>query len=385
MERILSRDDRLSLEVAVARARGGLRELPIPGDLLDRKSIFHAAVEYGAVNCLRYLVKICNTTDDIHLPDLTGRTPLHYAVECGYVSQHHSHLQCLEILIQNKAYVNARDKYGDTALHNICQMSIAQPMKNPSCYLAFVDVLLMHPNIDLHARNNNDQKLNSYKSQLLEENYLLNEQPEADFQTLLYNAVVTTDDEILNKVSERMKEIKNVKNEFVGTKTVLFHLTKKMNALLKKALDAGMDPWIPNIDDGKIPLHAAVASGNVISVTRLLHRMNEVSSPYSTDWKSLNFSILKTAVCNAYNPGAVEEDHKIQHLECLKLCIKHMDGRIHPADAPQRYGDKIYTAMELAIRANLSEFVSCMSQYSKENRQFESGKLIFVSYSNTNI
>lgn len=386
VKEILAHDDLTRMEIELTRFGGSLKKIENSLNGPIKKTIFHGAVEYGASKCLRYLISKANArTSMLDDPDVEGRTPLHYAIEYGYyVSDQHSHLDCTKILLEKGAYVNARDKYGDTALHNIFQMKISKPSRRFSRFQPFLQVLLSQPTIDVKAKNKLDQTpldlklhfsdaenmkdplyeifMNSSKVKKAES------RKETRFQSLLYNSLMS-DDQITRKgMCDRIKEIESISNVYIGSETILYLLTKQHNAnVLEKALAKGLNPWICNISDDKLPLHIALQRGNVGNVRILLSYMIEDHSKW-IELGNQSFELLKTVTCNAYCPKFKNSYKKIDHLKCLSLLLESSI----PIDvnATRDTLSKL-SVLSIAKNAQLLDFVNIFSKYVDVNSSQE--------------
>lgn len=374
---ILETDNKDAMELEVARLGGDLKTVLRPVDAPDGKTIVHAAVENGAKECLKFLIIKMSSELELDEPDQDGRTPLHYAVELGYLVVNPDILECMELLLSHGAYVNARDKFGDTALHNVAQMSISDPRNNSDCFLHYVDLLLSQRDIDLFAKNGNNQKpldikkhFSDLKNGSCPKYKMIQNKAEkctTDITTrsLLYNAVYSVAEINQKTLSEKLKE--SIPNAFIGTKSILFHVVQKMNvSIVKKILSNGFNPWMENVDDHKIPLHAALTRGNAQIVAVLLEHMKSSPESKLTDLRPLSFELLRTVLCNASRPGKVDEDSKVNHLKCLQLLMaKDVLIDVNATDG----SDEQIRAIGLADSLDLQKFTDILKQHRNKIEQ----------------
>ncbi|QQR49186.1 ankyrin repeat domain-containing protein [bacterium] len=97
---------------------------------------WHEITKHGDYQSLQTLIN--NDLENINTPDEDGLTPLHYAA-------YFSHLECIDILLQHGAKVNALNRYECTPLH------LAAGKKSIDCLKLLVEhgATINHQDIDL--------------------------------------------------------------------------------------------------------------------------------------------------------------------------------------------------------------------------------------------
>ena len=321
----------------------------LPHNSPNKQTIFHAAVQQGAVNCLKYLIRKFDTSK-LNTPDADGRTPLHYCVEAAYHSNEqknkHTLLMCMKFMMRYGFDVNARDRYGDTALHNICQMNMVKPHPPELKYfINYVELLLSNTDIHVTATNKSGKtpldyrslfgESEIYNSHILKRIYVKVESPgPSKVIDLLYNMLIAgpnINDENSEKLkktqtlTDKASEVKKLPSAYLGCQTILYCLIEQMdsqfiNEILNEALKENIElhPWLPNVDDQQLPLHAALRRGNPDIVRMLLSLMKRANPAAPVDLTKESFRLLRSLLCNTNSSKRFIKDDNINHYECLK-------------------------------------------------------------------
>ena len=339
---MLRKDSRDELEIIVAKISNDIHKIYEPVDSTYCGNIFHAAVQEGAPNCLRFLLSKASD-EQINRPDKNGLTALHYTCLESSTSEKIANLSCLKSLVSSRAFVNARDNSGNTCLHILAKRLI-EDKENGNDIVLCAETLLrsryINPNsknclqmspkdICLHeVKTDKNSKefcrlLDNYKETSTINKYYERSQKEALIEKITGTLLsFETYDKIANKILLLIKDIKSsnfVDNRYIGTKTLLYLVTEHLGEhLLKSFLELNLSPWIPNIDDGRLPLHAALSKNDYISTALILQHMNNY--PHEIQYYDhYSFSLLQTCLCCA-KPKASQS---LQ--QCLQSLLK-IDG-----------------------------------------------------------
>ena len=120
------------------------------------KTLFHTAIRNGASNCLKFLLDKSMGTNNLDNPDFKGKTPLHRVIESLVNNYTESNLSCLKLLLEKRAFVNARDVYGDTPLHLLAEL-----ISDIKCDVTAVNVclklLLKESSLDVDSVNKSER------------------------------------------------------------------------------------------------------------------------------------------------------------------------------------------------------------------------------------
>lgn len=252
------------------------------------RTILHCAVENGAVDCLEFLVdKIPGGSLLLDEPDKDGNTAIQSLVKRGTKANCGKLSRCLSLLVRGGASVNCRDRNMDTPLHHLSRNSDAINAEDLAVEI-YADILLSRTSIDLEAVNHRNETPYTYASNNLldkfddhnsrvQERVPFVQRHEVGQKKSTYMAILMSDRKLLAKALDETFEHSHIqlKNYYFGTKTLLYCFSELLEVdYIGHALEVwGFDPWTPNIGDGKLPLHAALARGNLPIVHLLLQKM----------------------------------------------------------------------------------------------------------------
>jgi ankyrin repeat protein len=137
----------------------------------------------------------------------------------------------------------------------------------------------------------------------------------------LFNSIVSQNMEDCCSEIE-YEEAKHIYSRYIGTKSVLHHMIVVLDSTkLKNLLQSGVNPWIRNVDDGKLALHRALARGSSETVQILLKHMNINRKSVHNDLKSDTFSLLQAVLCNAPTVEANDKTSTADYLKCLDVLL----------------------------------------------------------------
>ncbi|KAF2357317.1 Ankyrin repeat-containing domain, partial [Trinorchestia longiramus] len=111
--------------------------------------ILHLTVEQRSVECLKYLLNDHVFLGCLNIPNIYGRTPLHYAVEEAALGWSTFGLECVRRFLQKDANPNARDENGDTPLHTYVTIIMNSDRVNEEGSLKCLNALLDHEKTDV--------------------------------------------------------------------------------------------------------------------------------------------------------------------------------------------------------------------------------------------
>ena len=383
VESIMESDARLLLEMEFARLGGNIRKLFRPKDSEKKETLLHIAVRFGAFDCLSFLLNKVTSPEQLAEPDIEGRTPLHYCIEYGFIQQTSDILQCLKLLLEKGSYVNARDMFGDTAMHNVLHLqaynsSITEKRDSnvqvvTSLFKNFKRLLQNHSQIDMEAKNASDQTpldleillnvTDSIQKKTRKEKDLSNNKVIHDERAQIYSMLVTSSSSInAKKLSKKVKDNSFNSNGFIGGKSILYYIIENMEEhFAVEVLQQEVNVWIKNIDDLNLPLHAALRRGSPILTELVLQSMRKSIKPSGSGVRNLSFSLLKAVLCNNNSFGRQVKGEP-NHLKCFELLLKQKDYIFLDINAccPE---DKSVNALTICKFPKMAKFLHLLQRF----------------------
>lgn len=334
---ILALDNRDRLEREVVKHGNRLENIINPTHAPKSQTIFHATVQLRSTNCLKFLLKKTINKIQFNIPDENGSTPLHLAVLNMAQEYNSPTLGCLKLLLSHGAFVNGRNNDGDTPLHLMAKMMLNGELKNWDGTIACFHILLTHEFINVHAQNKCRQSAKSIVSLSLLKGTVYHAQVRI---SLIEKAISTNSTSNLEEIYEQIadcllsvnsinakqilttqlknsKLLGNLSNRYIGNKTLLYYIVEKFDLkLIDGFIRIGCDPWLANVGDGKIPLHAALSRCDFDVVALILQHMKKRNCiNHQLDLKELSFSLLQTFLCSS------KAKNKSQ-MKCLERLLK---------------------------------------------------------------
>lgn len=319
-------DNRDALEVELAVRGNRITDFILrPTDAPSSKTIYHLALDKLAVNCFEFLVSRAINPYQFNVPDENGDTILHKIVSIGSRGNSDQLLRCLDMLINAGADINVRDSNMDTPMHIL----IARSKTKEEALDSYVDTVLKSENLDLNARNYNDEvSITNAPKNIYEK---LKEYRDTNKETIivklirdLYESLMFSSKIELEKAFRNARKYPNIelKYRFIGTKSLLFHLVEILELDdISDALRFGSDPWIRNTNDNKLPLEAALSRGNLPVVHLLLQTMKKRQNiSNKIDIVKHSSSLLRSLICNY---SSIENQTRVYNrLGCLKRLLE---------------------------------------------------------------
>lgn len=195
MTEIFGQDNRDVLEIEFAKSGNKLEAVLRPDESPGRMTIFHAAIEHQALNCLAFLLDKCADKAHLSEPDGMGKTPLHYAVQVfrnenlllpclkrlnlpdtpsadsdekkvsffNQISKQDTKLYFSQSpfitkeLVSRGSFVNSRDCLGESPLHSLVGQCQHKSPQQTHILFQCLDVLIANAETDIDAINNDGQ------------------------------------------------------------------------------------------------------------------------------------------------------------------------------------------------------------------------------------
>ena len=364
---ILQKDDRDQLEIEVSRYRNDLSAFLRPQNK-NKSTIFHLAIEFKARQCMNLLLeKNGPNTSHLDAPDINGWTPLHLSINNATEKPNAYFLNFAELLLQHGSYINCRNVNGDAPVHllieNITQL---QNLNSNNC-MKLLDRILSDENIDVDAVNGLMQTpLRKLLALCSENNQLLlftacerlvskGASFDAVDKSVLHQLKIESPSKrivapelwhanFVNQIIGQSfnKDALNVEkesiqfyNRYIGTKSVLYHLVEACkDHEVELLLQFGLNPWLENIENDNIPLHAALVRGHIGMVNLLLDYMAS-SRTGTIDLSTKTFTLMQAVLCNAPTDEALSEYARessapvkatpgpANHTECLRALLSN--------------------------------------------------------------
>lgn len=346
LKNIIENDDRESFEILLSADRNIFEKYHKNCTNNETmQTLLHFTVKKKAFRCFKFLVQIYSGCPDvIDKPDMNGTTALHIAVINSCTCKCNISLNIMKVLIEVGANLNCRNLNGDSPLHAIVESVDKIKETDMELYLKCLelaiegadinamslciqtplDKLLDQPHVNqlflnqiceiFFSKGAFVNELNSYTLNQLGIGHsirsdIVDERPEF---TLINNI-------LLGDISASNFDVSVIPkiwfSRYVGTKSILFHVSKFISEEnLKEILSWGTDPWIENIDDGKIPLHSAFSTGRIEICKMFLQHMKKRS--VMIDLRSKTLSLMTTILTDMH----IKDDH----LKCdmLKLLLR---------------------------------------------------------------
>ena len=263
---------------------------------------------------------------------------------------------CAKLLLKEGAYVNCRGENGHTPLHILTGNVSHLEERNLMVYLKCQSLLLDNSDVDVNAINGLMQTPLSILFSSLSSS--IHTSHSDIFQNLFSSGAKFSEVEVsqLSEVGIKLTGKQNTSNEkynfniynfiigrgekafpwkiedtlspsfynrYIGTKSLLYHIVEFVDVtVLEQLLIQEVNPWIINIDNSKIPLHAALVRGNIKVVELLLHYMKDpVSDNNIIDLRNYTFSLLQSLLCNTQQETCRLPESNVDHVKCFKALI----------------------------------------------------------------
>ena len=351
MEEVLKDDNREALEILFSLQPDILLQISSED---ENKNILHLAMMKNARECVTYILENTKLKCFINQPDSKGESPLHLAIHKCAKSEVFG-LWIVGKLLNHGADINCRNKDGESLLHVLG--NYASTSKGNVCnrfLLLTAKLLLSSPEIDVNAISYASQtpmmkiteKLSSSKGSEIELCQILllhgatitdavkrlfaeldiDSSPKSiaqtqNFASVVYNSIITRN---LSQMDLNETHIESIfsSNRYIGAKSLLFLLIKEnmpIEQLLKVVQMKTCNMWIQNVDDGKLPLHAALTRGNVNIVSAILGGMRAEANNSKIDLRPFSFNLVQTVLCNI-KPSFRSSD-QFDHVKCLELLL----------------------------------------------------------------
>lgn len=340
----------------------------------DKKTPFHLAVISNSVNCLEYL---CQTMDDLWIindPDLFGKSPLHYAVERS-LDVLCSNVRSIGILFSAGALVNVRNADGDTPLHVFMRLIHANlDDKSVKKVLTSLKFFMRNDTIDFEAKN----RMHETPEEILDKEKVkfndlgvpfincindLHRTPTVKSSEYYLSRAVETvllegsDHDLLRNLAH-VGQLNSIGNVYLGTKTLVYLVTERYNAhTLNVLLEVGFNAFCPNLDDEKLPLHAAAQKCDhemMLILLKSIEARSHKSFEHNISVQS-SFEVIQTLLCN-FNSKFNENNI------CLSLFLEKVRGFSDAyIDRLKSYSHEMYASTE-----NFSLNITDITRYANE-------------------
>lgn len=278
-------------------------------------------------------------TNNLDNPDFKGKTPLHRVIESLVNNYTESNLSCLKLLLEKRAFVNARDVYGDTPLHLLAEL-----ISDIKCDVTAVNVclklLLKESSLDVDSVNKSERTALQVLSSQFETNCSTDDKRYLDFKSevercsqkpknnlvleyyiaRLMDCLTRGNGSLINEglmkyiTSIETKKLGKVQNRYLGTETILYLVVESCDLYtIDKLILLGCDPWIPNVD-GRLPLHAAISRCDHDLVILLLQHMKLTKKVNEVNLLEHGFSLIQSFLCNC-------DTRNPTHIKCLEILL----------------------------------------------------------------
>ena len=360
-------------------------------------TIYHSAVNYGAINCLKFLLTKNRLTNHLNEPDSDGSTALHLVIKSIHGKRNKiisddddktntTLLLIAKYLVTEGADVSSRDNDGDTVIHKLVKV------ENTTIATANTIIellaLFLEQNVHLEARNKlqlsatdildrrllaDDTNVASEMKKMIDQKMNASNCSQSVEGSISSVVVDILQEQTVEKIIDSLDDINskqthsNIGSQFLGWQTILHNAADVFDhRVVRCLLSLGYDPWVLNTNCKELPLHASLSRGDFKTTKLLLQAMKQRKFNNILELSDLSFSLFQRLLCNFREHD--EEHLDINYMKCLEEILQ--EGNV--IDISQVNHNQI-NAFDLMDWFDLDDVRKKLQKYtSNSNREYSS-------------